>query len=44
MNTTVLERPVRLKSRVERSATIHIRAPQKTKELIETAAYAVGKT
>jgi uncharacterized protein (DUF1778 family) len=38
------ERPRPLKSRAERTATIHIRAPQKTKELIETAAYAVGKT
>jgi uncharacterized protein (DUF1778 family) len=44
MNTDVFERPTPSKSRVERSATIHIRAPQQTKELIETAAYAVGKT
>jgi uncharacterized protein (DUF1778 family) len=44
MNTAALERPARSKSRAERSATIHIRAPQQTKELIETAAYAVGKT
>ena len=44
MHTTVLERPTRSKSRVGRSASIHIRAPQQTKELIETAAHAVGKT
>jgi len=44
MSTPALERPVRSKSRVERDATIHIRAPKQTKELIETAASAVGKT
>jgi uncharacterized protein (DUF1778 family) len=44
MNTAVLERPARSKSRVERNATIHIRAPQETKELIETAASSVGKS
>ena len=44
MNTIVLERPARSTSRVERDATIHIRAPKKTKELIETAAAVVGKT
>jgi uncharacterized protein (DUF1778 family) len=44
MNTDALERPRRSKSRVERDATIHIRAPKKTKELIETAASAVGKS
>jgi len=36
--------PARTKSRVERDAKIHIRAPKQTKELIETAAAAVGKT
>jgi uncharacterized protein (DUF1778 family) len=41
---TVAERPARSRSRVERDATIHIRAPKQTKELIETAAHAVGKT
>lgn len=30
--------------RVERDATIHIRAPKQTKELIEAAASSVGKT
>lgn len=30
--------------RVERDATIHIRAPRKTKELIEAAAASVGKS
>jgi len=44
MNTAVLERPSRSTSRVERDATIHIRAPKKTKELIETAASLVGKS
>jgi uncharacterized protein (DUF1778 family) len=34
----------RLKVRAERDATIHIRAPRKTKELIESAAAAVGKS
>jgi uncharacterized protein (DUF1778 family) len=37
-------RPIISKTRVERSATIHIRAPEQTKELIETAARSVGKT
>jgi uncharacterized protein (DUF1778 family) len=31
-------------SRVRSEANIHIRAPQQTKQLIETAAVAVGKT
>jgi uncharacterized protein (DUF1778 family) len=44
MNTAVLERSKRSTSRVERDATIHIRAPRKTKELIETAASIVGKS
>jgi uncharacterized protein (DUF1778 family) len=45
MKTAVLERPAeRSKSRVERNATIHIRAPKETKELIETAASSVGKS
>jgi uncharacterized protein (DUF1778 family) len=44
MDTTVLERAPRSTSRVERDAIIHIRAPKKTKELIETAASIVGKT
>lgn len=30
--------------RVERDATIHIRAPQQTKDLIEAAASSIGKT
>lgn len=30
--------------RVERDATIHIRAPRQTKDLIEAAAASVGKT
>lgn len=30
--------------RVRSEANIHIRAPQQTKQLIETAAFAVGKT
>jgi uncharacterized protein (DUF1778 family) len=30
--------------RVERDATIHIRAPRQTKDLIEAAASSVGKT
>ena len=45
MSTVVLERPnTRSTSRVERDATIHIRAPKKTKELIEVAASLVGKS
>ncbi len=45
MNTPVFDRSVmRAKSRVERDATIHIRAPRQTKELIETAASVVGKS
>jgi uncharacterized protein (DUF1778 family) len=44
MATGVLDRPARSKSRIERKAIIHIRAPQQTKELIETAATTVGKT
>ena len=44
MNTIVPERPTLSTSRVERDAKIHIRAPKKTKELIETAASIVGKT
>ena len=44
MDTTVLERAPRSTSRVERDAIIHIRAPKKTRELIETAASIVGKT
>jgi uncharacterized protein (DUF1778 family) len=44
MNTAGLERLMRAKPRAGRGATIHIRAPQQTKELIETAAGAVGKT
>lgn len=42
MNTVV--RPTRSTSRVERDATIHIRAPKKTKELIESAASVLGKS
>ena len=44
MHTAVPERPTRSKSRVERDTTIHIRAPRQTKELIEAAATAVGKS
>jgi uncharacterized protein (DUF1778 family) len=44
MNTDALERAARSRARVGRNATIHIRAPQQTKDLIEKAAYAVGKT
>ncbi|QHO77895.1 antitoxin [Bradyrhizobium sp. CCBAU 051011] len=46
MSTAVLERPpARSKGRVQKSsANIHIRAPQQTKQLIDTAAAAVGKT
>lgn len=44
MNTVVAERPKRSGSRVGRDAVIHIRAPKKTKELIESAASVVGKT
>ena len=43
---TAAERPTtRQRSRVQRSsANIHIRAPQQTKDLIDTAASVVGKT
>ncbi|MDO8877794.1 MAG: DUF1778 domain-containing protein [Pseudolabrys sp.] len=44
MDTTVPARPRRSASRDERDATIHIRASTKTKELIESAAAAVGKS
>jgi uncharacterized protein (DUF1778 family) len=44
MHGDALERTARSKSRVGRSALIHIRAPQQTKELIETAARVIGKT
>lgn len=44
MTTGAVERAARAKARVGRSATIHIRAPQQTKDLIERAASAVGKT
>jgi uncharacterized protein (DUF1778 family) len=44
MTTAASERRARAKSRVDRDATIHIRAPKRTKELIETAAQATGKT
>jgi uncharacterized protein (DUF1778 family) len=46
MATAVLERPSpRSKARVQKSsANIHIRAPQQTKHLIDTAASVVGKT
>jgi uncharacterized protein (DUF1778 family) len=37
-------RPVHVATRVERDATIHIRVPRQTKELIERAASALGKT
>ena len=45
MSTTTAPAPARpAKPRAGRSATLHIRAPQQTKELIETAAATVGKT
>ena len=46
MTSTASERPaVRRRARVARSsANIHIRAPQQTKELIDTAARVEGKT
>jgi uncharacterized protein (DUF1778 family) len=46
MATAELGRPItRPRARVSRSsANIHIRAPQQTKELIETAAGVAGKT
>jgi uncharacterized protein (DUF1778 family) len=46
MATAVSERPTtRRRARVSKSsANIHIRAPQQTKELIDTAAGVVGKT
>lgn len=45
MNTVVSDRAApHSTSRVERDAKIHIRAPKQTKELIETAASAMGKS
>jgi len=44
MDTAVPERRRRSTPRVERDATIHIRVPSKTKDLIETAASIVGKS
>jgi uncharacterized protein (DUF1778 family) len=46
MTNAATERPTqRPRARVSRSsANIHIRAPQETKELIDTAARAAGKT
>ena len=44
MDTVVQSRTTRSTSRVERDATIHIRAPKKTKELIESAALVAGKS
>ncbi len=44
MATVVRTRPARSTLRVERDATIHIRASKSTKELIETAASVVGKS
>jgi uncharacterized protein (DUF1778 family) len=46
MNVQTRERPVRHSgARTDRrDATIHIRAPRQTKELIESAATVVGKT
>jgi uncharacterized protein (DUF1778 family) len=41
MSTPAIKRAA---PRVERDATIHIRAPRQTKELIEAAASSVGKT
>ena len=43
MNTTT-ERQQRSTSRVERDSKIHIRAPRKTKQLLEYAASVVDKT
>jgi len=44
MSTVVRVRPRGSTPRVERDATIHIRAPKKTKELIENAASVAGKS
>jgi uncharacterized protein (DUF1778 family) len=44
MNTTARERSTRPAPRAGRDATIHIRAPKRTKELIATAAAIAGKT
>jgi uncharacterized protein (DUF1778 family) len=44
MTSAAAARNKRQVSRVERDATIHIRAPKKTKELIEAAASSVGKS
>ncbi len=41
---TAPERRLTAKPRAGRSATLHIRAPQQTKDLIDPAAAAVGKT
>lgn len=43
MNAPLVERK-RSTGRVERDATIHIRAPRKTKQLLEAAAAALGKS
>ena len=44
MTATAPSRAKRSMPRLERDATIHIRAPRGTKELIETAASVVGKS
>jgi uncharacterized protein (DUF1778 family) len=44
MNTAAERTRPRSTSRVGRNATIHIRAPQETKDLIESAASVVGKS
>jgi uncharacterized protein (DUF1778 family) len=44
MAAPALPRAQRAVPRLERDATIHIRAPRQTKELIETAASVVGKS
>lgn len=45
MTSPVAERvSARSKRRVERDATIHVRVSRKTKDLIETAAAALGKS
>ena len=44
MNAPVVRRDKPATARVERDATIHIRAPKRTKALIEAAAASIGKS
>ena len=44
MNSSASDRAARKTSQGGRDATIHIRASQQTKDLIETAADAIGKS